>query len=287
MKKLLIAILCTPLFSLPVCAETSLWMVKTEKTTTYLGGTFHLLRPADYPLPPQYDAAYAGAQTVVFEADPGRLASPEVLQMLAHGARYPEGKTLERELTPETYALLRQHCERAGIPLAALNQFKPAMVALTLLSVEMARLGVSQQGVDYHFYERAIADRKGIGELESAEAQVDYILSLGEGDADRFIRLSLRDLERSGEMLGRLITAWRAGDMATLDKELVVATRTDFPELYRTLFLKRNADWLPQVEAFIRSPETELILVGVAHLAGADGLVETLRRRGFEVVQVK
>ena len=90
--------------------------------------------------------------------------------------------------------------------------------------------------------------------------------------------------ERARQVLAALRGEVLAGN--TIAKSLASFPKA-FPELYRTLFLKRNADWLPQVEAFIRSPETELILVGVAHLAGADGLVETLRRRGFEVVQVK
>jgi hypothetical protein len=30
-------------------ALTPFWLVKTEKTTTFLGGTFHVLRTSDFP----------------------------------------------------------------------------------------------------------------------------------------------------------------------------------------------------------------------------------------------
>ena len=34
-----------------VSADTSVWEVKFDSNTVYLGGTVHLLRPSDYPLP--------------------------------------------------------------------------------------------------------------------------------------------------------------------------------------------------------------------------------------------
>jgi hypothetical protein len=287
MNKLFVALVLVLGSVFPSSAATSLWTVRTETSTLYLGGTIHLLRPSDYPLPPEYDAAYAAAPVDVFEADPGTLASPEAARLLAEGARYPEGKTLKSELKPETYALLKAHCEKAGLPLESLERLRPAMVALTLLSAELQRLGVSRQGVDFHFYERAAADGKEIGELESAGEQVAFLLGLAGDDPDRFLRLSLRDLERSEEILPPLLAAWRSGDTATLDRELVVPTREEFPDLYRVLFVERNAAWLPQIEALLRTPEAELVLVGVAHLVGRDGLLEALRRRGYAVEPVR
>jgi uncharacterized protein YbaP (TraB family) len=287
MNRLFAAILLLPCLALPAAAETSLWVVKAEKSTTYLGGTIHLLRPADFPLPPEFDAAYAAAKTVVFEADPGRLTSPEILQKIASGAVYPPGMSLEKALKPETYELLRSYCRESGIPVEALAPLKPGMVFLTLLSVELQKLGVTEQGVDYAYFERAVTDGKAVGELETAEQQVEFILALGEEDPDRFIRQSLDDIEKSRGQFEPLLKAWRAGDGATLERELLADTRRDYPELYRTLFLQRNAAWLPQLEAYIRTPETELVLVGVAHLVGADGLLETLRRRGYAVEQVR
>jgi len=36
-------------------ADTSVWEVTSAGNTIYLGGTVHLLRPSDYPLPEEYE----------------------------------------------------------------------------------------------------------------------------------------------------------------------------------------------------------------------------------------
>jgi uncharacterized protein YbaP (TraB family) len=59
--------------------------------------------------------------------------------------------------------------------------------------------------------------------------------------------------------------------------------KTDFPALYRSLVVDRNRAWLPKVEAYLRTHPKELVLVGVAHLVGEDGVVQGLRKRGYSV----
>ena len=100
MKKML---LCALLFVLPgsLWAATSLWEVRSGGSLAYLGGTCHVLRPADYPLPAEFGRAYNAVQAVVFEADPGQMNTPEVQQMIMAGAIYQDA-----ELLP-TYCLLR------------------------------------------------------------------------------------------------------------------------------------------------------------------------------------
>lgn len=94
---------------------------------------------------------------------------------------------------------------------------------------------------------------------------------------------SLAELERLDEIFDGLIAAWRFGDEARVAQLVSADFRQQFPEIYRTLFTERNGAWLPLIEGFIATPEPELILVGVAHLVGEDGLVAELRRRGYRV----
>ena len=58
--------------------------------------------------------------------------------------------------------------------------------------------------------------------------------------------------------------------------------RADFPNLYRTLVSARNERWLPQLKRLLDSPQNTLVVVGALHLVGAGGLLELLRRDGFE-----
>ena len=246
-----------------------------------------MLRRADYPLPAEFEKAYGAADVVVFEADPGQLTSPEMQQTLAARGIYPDGATLDQVLRPDTWRMLADYCRKAGLQLEALKRLRPPLLALALLGVELQRHGVDQGGVDLYFHEKALADRKRIVALETMEEQIDYILDMGEGNEDRFLAYVLADLENLDEIFDRLVAAWRKGDENTLVSLIQDETRTEFPEIYRTLFIERNAAWLPVVEKYLATPEKELVLVGVGHLVGEDGLVEELRRKGYEVSKVE
>ena len=47
-----------------------LWKVEKEAGTVYLLGSFHMLKPSDYPLSPAIDAAFDDAEHVLFEVAP-------------------------------------------------------------------------------------------------------------------------------------------------------------------------------------------------------------------------
>jgi uncharacterized protein YbaP (TraB family) len=287
MKGRFLGAICVLLVCTSAWAETSLWEVSKNGAVAYLGGTCHMLRRADYPLPAEFEKAYGAADVVVFEADPGQLTSPEMQQTLAARGIYPDGATLDQVLRPDTWRMLADYCRKAGLQLEALKRLRPPLLALALLGVELQRHGVDQGGVDLYFHEKALADRKRIVALETMEEQIDYILDMGEGNEDRFLAYVLADLENLDEIFDRLVAAWRKGDENTLVSLIQDETRTEFPEIYRTLFIERNAAWLPVVEKYLATPEKELVLVGVGHLVGEDGLVEELRRKGYEVSKVE
>jgi uncharacterized protein YbaP (TraB family) len=56
--------------------------------------------------------------------------------------------------------------------------------------------------------------------------------------------------------------------------------------MYQQLLVKRNQAWMPQIEAFLQTPETEMVLVGSAHLLGSDGLLIQLEKAGYTVTQL-
>ena len=283
MKKLFLVIFAIIGLCGTAAAESSVWVVRQGGFVTYLGGTCHVLRQDDYPLPVEFERAYQTAERIVFEADPGQMNSPQMQQLLARKAFYLDGTTLEQVLEPATYQLLQDYCQRSNLPLNVIARLKPAMAALTLLSMELQRLGINQGGVDLYYYQRAAADGKGREALETMEQQVEFMLGMAEGREDRFMQHSIAELERLDEVFDGLIAAWRNGDEEIIAKLVAADFKDQFPEIFRTLFSERNAAWLSSLEKYIASPETELILVGVGHLVGDDGLLAELRKRGFRV----
>ena len=148
---------------------------------------------------------------------------------------------------------------------------------------ELQRLGLYGAGVDQYFGDQAKKDNRPLAALESVEQQIEFIASMGEGREDEFVAYSLEQMEDLPGMMSDLKQAWRRGDESALDKLALVQLRTDFPDTYRTLIVDRNLRWRDQVASMLESPETEMVLVGAAHLVGELGLPALLAADGYTV----
>jgi len=56
--------------------------------------------------------------------------------------------------------------------------------------------------------------------------------------------------------------------------------------MYQRLLVDRNRNWMPKIEALFARPGRAFVVVGAAHLVGADGLISMLRARGYTVEQM-
>ena len=270
---------------LTLSAETSVWKVTSASSTLYIGGTFHMLRKSDFPLPPEFDDAYRNSRILVFETDLGRMQDPAVQQlMMTQGLLV--GKTLEDVLSPETYRAFDTYCAEVGLSAEALKGLKPSIALLAVAMIELQSLGISEEGVDMHFYQKARRDQKPIQELEAVEEQIEFICSMGEGNEDAFVMHSIGDMESAQNLLPELIDYWRSGDQEGMKEEFVDTMKEDFPTLYESLLVERNRNWMPKIQALLKTRETEFILVGAAHLVGDDGILRSLEKEGYKIEQL-
>jgi uncharacterized protein YbaP (TraB family) len=78
---------------------------------------------------------------------------------------------------------------------------------------------------------------------------------------------------------------WRSGDVDTLE-EAIRDLRKRYPDLYARILADRNRAWLAPVAERLRQDVPALVVVGAAHLPGADGLLALLKAQGFEASPV-
>ena len=269
------------------CSESSVWKVESNGQQLFIGGTVHVLSASDYPLPDEFDQAYAQSQTVVLEADMEKLTSPEFQQQLLSHMIYTDGTNLRSLLTDETYAQLEAFCAQRGIPASSLMMFKPGMVSMTITLLELQRLGLMGAGVDAHYSMRAKQDGKQVGKLETVEQQLSFLVAMGQGRENDLISYTLRDVERLQTLFESIKTAWRVGDLDTLNSVTLMPLREEFPELYRILMVDRNNTWVPIIEEMLETEPVELVLVGALHLVGEEGLLEQFENRGYQVSRLQ
>jgi uncharacterized protein YbaP (TraB family) len=263
----------------------SVWEISRDGQRLFLGGSCHILRETDFPPPAAFDMAFDKSGVLVLEADLEQMSDPEVLQSIQARMLLPEGKKLDSVLSGEVYTLLEQEFQKFGVPsLEPLAQYKAPAVVMTLSALDIQQFGFIAQGIDFYYFDRAKQSGKALDFLETVDFQIDLLLAMGEGYEDDFVRYSLLDRENTGKHLDTLVAEWRTGGAEFLEAELLVMKNT-WPEIYQALMADRNSNWLPKVEAYLRTGPVEFVLVGLAHLHGPDGLLRQLQSRGYTVKQ--
>ncbi|MDC8830577.1 TraB/GumN family protein [Alteromonas gilva] len=282
---LLLGVLLTGIVSF-CCQSASVWQISKDGQSIYIGGTLHILSPADFPLPEAYATAYNNADKLVFETDIGGLNTAQFQRDMMQRLTYQNGTRLKDTLSESTYRLLSAHLAQRNLDIAEMAHYTPALMSITLSVTELRQMGFTSQGVDEFYYFRAMMDRKQIDWFESPQQQLEFIAELGGQDEDQMIRYALEDVKQLPDTITELKTLWRSGDMQQLYRNQASQFRDNFPAIYQSLLIDRNQRWLPMIEAMMTDDTTEFVLVGTMHLSGADSVLDLLQNKGYQVLQL-
>ena len=270
-----------------VWAESSVWVVRFSNATVYLAGSFHMLRASDYPLPAEFFRAYNDSRKIIFEVPPGETESPEYMERFLSLAIYNDGTTLKEHITTAAYAKAESFCKERNYPLEQYQFFKPTFLVMTLTVSEMNKIGADpQKGIDNFFKDKVVQDGKATGSLETVDQQISLLTSMDAGLGSDQILESIEELKQIEVMLGELLAVWRKGDEAKME-ELYIKDLKLYPKLYQTLIVDRNNKWVRNIEGYLNGSGSTMVVVGAAHLVGADGLVNLLRKRGYKVIKLQ
>ena len=284
MHKYLFVLLIFP----SVCfSETSLWQISKNGNDLFLGGTIHMLKKEDYPLPVEFSEAFKKSDKLVFETDIEMAQTPEFGKKMAKMFTLPPGKSLNGVLNKKTLKKLEKHLAERNIPIDSFLHFKPSMVVLVLTVIELKKMGMVDIGVDQYFHNKAKEAGKTIGYFETVDEQLAFLLTMGDGNENEMIINTINDMSRMEAMMAVIKSAWLNGDENKLAAVTLTEMIRDFPNLYQTLLVKRNNNWMPHIERMMTDKKVEMVLVGALHLVGKDGLLQQLRNKGYTVKQFK
>lgn len=262
-----------------------LWKVEGRTNTAYLFGSIHFLTKDFYPLPAPIEEAYKQSQIVVFETDFETMEAPEAQLKMVQAGQYPPGQTLKQQVSKETYAELDSFLTKSVGIGSAFDQFKPWMVAVALLGLELKKLGFDpEHGVDKHFFTRAKKDRKSVVALETVDFQLGLFTGLTKEENEAMLKETLQEIGGFKQMLSEITTAWKTGDAQKLDALILDAMR-DYPQVHKKLLLDRNRQWADKIEKLLADGKNIFVVVGAAHLVGKDSMVDLLSGKKLKVQQ--
>ncbi|MBN8212106.1 MAG: TraB/GumN family protein [Xanthomonadales bacterium] len=273
-----------------------MWKVSDADNDLYLLGSFHMLKPSDYPLSADVDAAFDDAEAMAFELSPQELQSPELGQAMGMAALRTDRTPLNSELPDATIAKLDawiaangKALQKMGMPAQALQMFEPWFVGLTISLVEMDKQGLDPEiGLDMHFIGRAQKASKPTMGLEKGSEQIAVFDGMTKAEQLQFLDESLNEAVNAKVEIEKLHTAWRRGAAAELLDGMAGDMRRDYPQLYRKINVARNDAWVPKLQRMLDDEKTDdtLVVVGALHLLGEDGVVEKLRAKGYKVERI-
>lgn len=262
----------------------SLWSLQGKTNTVYLLGSVHFLKASEQ-LAPALDDAYQASEVLLMEIDMDDLDPLEAQQVTMELGLLPDGQSLQQQLGQESYTKLVTRAQDVGIDPSLLNRFQPWFAAMTLVQMQLMKMGLAPtSGVEQRFTTRAVADKKPIHGLETVREQLGMLAGLPQKQQREFLLYSIEDADRMAKEIDDLLSAWRRGDSKALAK-LLAEGFDEYPDLYRPLTTDRNRRWLGQVEALLDDREDYLVVVGTLHLVGKGSLIELLEKQGHRVVQ--
>ena len=162
-------------------------------------------------------------------------------------------------------------------------KLKPGMLSVTLTIIELQQLGLVGTGVDEYFSLKALNEQKTINHLETVYDQLKFISTMGEGNENALIEYTLMDLKDLSKSFATLKNAWRNGDVIQLKKVALDPWKKLFPRIYDSLLVKRNDNWIPQIEQMLKTKEVEFVLFGALHMVGEKGILAQLKALGYKI----
>jgi uncharacterized protein YbaP (TraB family) len=276
------------LFSVTAEAAPALWKVTSATSEIYLFGTLHALQPGTQWRTPAYDAAYAKAQTVWFEADLG-TADPATVGLIVSRYGVDPERGLSEKLAADDLRALQGQAD-----MDRMEHLRPWAAAL-MLSMRPVLAGGADvaRGADIVVTRQARAGGKQVRTFETLEDQARMFAGLSEPAELRYLADVIHQRQAPPRRLSldpgasSLEAQWLAGDLARLGPGLVGELAHDNPGLYDALLKRRNLAWADQLTSEMAGAHVELVNVGALHMVGPDGLPALLAARGFKVERIQ
>lgn len=264
-------------------ARPPVWIVRDADSEMLLFGSVHVLPPGLDWRPDELDAALRKADDLWFELPIDPASEAKVGELAATRGMLPEGQSLSALLSPEARAQLQAVCRELNVALPVIDRFEPWFAEVVLAGAQFVKAGAdASSGVEKQLSASAPASAQRRA-FESPEQQIAIFDAAPLSEQIASLEQSLRELQDNPDAYDQLVAHWMAGDLKALDEDALGPLREAAPGLYARLVTERNEAWIEAIKARLEGSGRSVVVVGVGHLVGQDGLPARLRALGYSV----
>jgi uncharacterized protein len=261
-----------------------MWVVKGPHSTVYLFGTIHALDQNHPWHSAKIDAAIRQSQSLWLEVpnvDDAASMQPLIMQLgldMAH--------PLSSKLTPDQMSKLNKAA--AGLPggPGMLEMMKPWLAGMMLSLAPVMQAGYDPNtGVELQLKPEFTKTDKPVKGFETMEQQIHYFADMSDKAQLDFLVSELDDADNAVDKFKELVAAWYSGDIAKLDALNNADFRDKYPDLFQLLVVKRNQNFVAQIQDLLKGDGVTFVAVGAGHLVGKDGVPAMLEKQGYKVTR--
>lgn len=271
------------IFALSARAQPPVWTIKGAHSTLILFGSVHLLPQGLDWRPRALTDGLAKADELWFEIPIGAATDLEAMRLTRTRGWLASGDTLSAHLTAFYDARLARDSAGLGVPTLALEAMAPWLAEVTLSLAVDAKAGArASQGVEREVQDLAPA-RARRRAFETAGQQIGFLAGADMAEQVDSLKATLREIEEEPDAYQHLLDAWMAGDLAAIRAQALDPLRSASPTLYKRLITERNRRWAKLVRRRMTGRGRVVMIVGIGHLIGPEGLPALLRAQGVRI----
>lgn len=242
--------------------------------TSYIFGTIHTMPKEDFQMPKKVLDAIKSCEMIAMEIDMNMSMSEQI--ELAKMTLLPNGETLQNYMSDSAYMKLKSYCVDTlawkETKFEKLSHMKPFFFSSVVLQEKIGK----QKSFEMEFQKLAKKYEKPLMGLETVMYQMETIDRISIKD-----QISFMDDFSNMSDFDVMFDLYMKEDIKGL--YTLISSETDMlPEFNHWFLDVRNANWIPIIEKQIRQQGT-FIAVGAGHLGGTNGVLELLRKQGYEV----
>jgi uncharacterized protein YbaP (TraB family) len=267
----------------PAWAKPPVWVAHGTDATVVLFGSVHIL-------PDKLDWEPQALKDALQNADELWFETPINPSGQLDGARM----ALARGILPEEQSLLALLPDEAArdkvtatarmlnIPMDQLDRLRPWLAEVTLAQAAYAREGAhADEGVERRLADAAPQATRHA--FETVEQQIAMFADVGQADQIASLMDTVTEIKDDPGAYSRLTGDWMRSDLKGIDKDGVEPMRRASPALFKALLTDRNAAWQATLIKRLEGKGKVVVIVGIGHLVGPQGVPQMLRDAGFRV----
>ena len=259
-----------------------LWRISGNEIpeSSYLFGTIHAT--CDAKLDKNTINALEETKQLYLELDMDDKSMQ--MQMLKH-MKMNDGSKLSTLLTAEEFKIVDDFLKKnMNMSAKTFDTFKPFMVSTMLLpklldcdfqSVESELMKVTKEQGEEVFGLEKMEDQMKVFDAIPYKTQAEELLKTAKGD-----------LSNEKEEFKKMLVIYEEKDIEGMLRMMDDSDNKITSENQDVLLNNRNKNWIPIIIKTIKDKPT-FFGVGAGHLAGEEGVINLLRKKGYEVEAVK